>query len=75
MAIDTMATPMTKFASWSEHLQHLEVLPQKIDYLGYVVSSTGVAMDPTKISSVFEWPINIDSSWGTCLWHLHYTNF
>ena len=29
----------------------------KVDYLGHVISSKGVVVDPSKIKSILEWPI------------------
>lgn len=30
---------------------------EKVEYLGHIISSQGVAVDPAKVSSVLEWPV------------------
>ena len=33
---------------------------KEIEYLGYVISSEGISVDPVKIKSIMEWPVPKD---------------
>nr|XP_012567652.1 uncharacterized protein LOC105851399 [Cicer arietinum] len=41
------------------HKEEIEkqVQSMKVEYLGHIISEQGVAMDPSKINSILEWPI------------------
>ena len=59
--------------TWTDHLRHVravlhhhhlfvkrskcEFAVTSISYLGHVISAAGIAMDPTKVQAVTEWPI------------------
>jgi hypothetical protein len=45
---------------WKVKLSKCEFARQSIQYLGHVISATGVATDDSKISAVRDWPIPVD---------------
>lgn len=45
---------------WKVKLSKCEFSQQSIQYLGHVISTTGVATDESKISAVRDWPTPVD---------------
>ena len=40
-----------------EKLSKFSFYQSKIHYLGHVISDEGIAMDPTKVEAIMEWPV------------------
>jgi hypothetical protein len=39
-----------------EKLSNCSLYQSKIHYLGHIISSEGIALDPTKVETIMEWP-------------------
>ena len=38
------------------NLKKCEFLVDKVEFLGFIISTSGVSMDPSRVSAIAEWP-------------------